>query len=46
MLSTSSNRFRISRIWFATRVVSDIAIALSLLWELSRLKSPFKTTQK
>ena len=39
-------RFHVFRIWFSTNAASDISIALALLWQLSQIKSPFKTTQR
>jgi hypothetical protein len=46
LLFTSSKKFHIFRIWFSTSAVTDISIALALLWQLSRIKSPFKATQR
>jgi hypothetical protein len=34
-----------SIIWFSTLVAADISISFALLWELSRIKSPFKSTR-
>jgi hypothetical protein len=34
-----------SVIWFSTILTTDISIALALLWQLSQMKSPFKSTQ-
>ena len=46
LLFTSSKKFHVFRIWFSMSVVTDIAIALTLLWQLSQIKSPFKATQR
>jgi hypothetical protein len=46
LLFTSSKKFHVFRIWFSTSAVTDIAIALTLLWQLSQIKSPFKATQR
>ena len=32
--------------WFGTGAAIDIAVAVALLWELSRIKSSFQSTQR
>jgi hypothetical protein len=34
------------RTWFSTSAAADIAIALALLWQLSRIQSSFEATQR
>lgn len=38
--------FGVLRVWFSTSVVSDIAIAIALLWHLSWIKSLFRATKR
>ena len=38
--------FGVLRTWFSTSVTSDVAIAIALVWQLSRIKSPFRATQR
>jgi len=39
-------RFHVFRVWFSTNFATDITVVLALLWQLSRTKSPFKSTQR